>query len=127
MRSASLRSRLAWHRPAFAFGDDETRHVGCAIAVDDEAGDVGPNQRGVEISRKKPRHRERARVPSDMRLQGVFGETERRVFRGDAIGGVVADDYDRSEAIRILNHDRLASPVAHPLPHLPGLSRGTSY
>ena len=108
--------------PAFAFGDDEARDVGCAIAVDDEAGDVGPDQRRIELGRQKPRHGERAGVPGDMRLQRIFFEAERGVVRRDAIGGVIADDYDRSDTIRILNHDRLESPVAHPLPHLPGPS-----
>ena len=63
--------------PALAFGDDEARDVGCAIAVDDEAGDVGPDQRRIELGRQKPRHGERARVPCDMRLQRIFLEAER--------------------------------------------------
>ena len=108
--------------PAFAFGDDKARDVGCAIAVDNEAGDVGPDQWRIELGRQEPRHGERAGVPGDMRLQRIFFEAERGVVRRDAIGGVIADDYDRSDTIRILNHDRLESPVAHPLPHLPGPS-----
>ena len=113
--------------PALAFGDDEARDIGGAIAVDHKARDVRPDQRRIEIGRQKPRHRECTRIPSNVRLQRIFLEAERGVFRRDAIGGVIADDCDRSDTIRILNHDRLESPVAHPLPHLSGLRGGASW
>ena len=35
---------------------------------------------------------------------------------------MIADDYDRSDTTRILSHDRLVSPIAHPIPDLLGLT-----
>ena len=54
-----------------------------------------------------PCHRERAWVPSDMHVQRVFLETKRRVLRGDAMGGVIADDYDRSGGRRLQQRRQL--------------------
>ena len=105
-RSAVLRSRLAsTGRPSLS---NETGRVERAVAVDDEAGDVGPEQRPIEFCREQARHGKRAGVPRDMRCKRTGGKSERRILLRDAIRGMIAEDHEGPGARFVLRHDQIA-------------------
>ena len=43
-------------RTAFAYGDDETVSLRRPVAIDEEAGRIGPNERRIEPHRQLPGH-----------------------------------------------------------------------
>ena len=82
---ACAQAAVRWNGTALTFHDNEARDIRSAIAVDDEAGDVGPDERRIEFGRQEPRHCERAGVPGNMSLKRVLIITERSIVFGNSV------------------------------------------
>src|SRR5262245_26482441 len=96
------------HGAAFALANDQAFRRWHAIAVDDEAGRVGPQQRSIESHREAPSNTERPGIPGDMGLKRVFRESEGCIRVRDAVRGVIADEDEWSWAVWIFRDDQPA-------------------
>ena len=99
------------HGAPFALAHDQAFRLRRAIAVDDEAGRVGPEQRSVESHREAPGDAERPGIPGDMGRKRVFGKSEGHIRVRDAVRGMIADEDERPGAVWIFADDQAASPT----------------
>ena len=99
---------IRWHGAPLALADDQAFRRRHAIAVDDQAGCVRPEQRSVESHREAPGDAERPGIPGDVGQKRVFGEPEGRIRVRDAVRGMIADEDERPWTVWIFRNDQAA-------------------
>lgn len=85
----------------FTDGGDQVQRVKRAVAVDHQAGNPRFHKRRVERTSHVAADRGRAGIPSDVAREVMAIETERGVFGGNMVRGVVANEQIAARAVAV--------------------------